>query len=155
MKRCGSCGEEKELSDFHDDKKAADGRQFRCKDCKREYCKEHYAKHSKRIKEQVGMYQQTDAGKASRKRCAETYRRSCPQKAAAQNKLNRAVAGGVITRQPCAVCGSADSVQGHHPDYTKPLDVVWLCRSCHFSHHQNLRQSAYISETPTTTGESI
>jgi hypothetical protein len=35
----------------------------------------------------------------------------------------------------CELCGSEDQVQGHHPDYTKPYFVIWLCSKCHFSHH--------------------
>lgn len=33
---------------------------------------------------------------------------------------------GKLVRRPCALCGSADS-QMHHEDYSKPLDVTWLC----------------------------
>lgn len=43
---------------------------------------------------------------------------------------------GKLERQPCAKCGSEDS-QRHHEDYSKPLDVVWLCRACHIAHHKN------------------
>jgi len=51
----------------------------------------------------------------------------------------RAIAGmnyrrGVITRKPCLSCGSTDS-QMHHEDYSKPLQVIWLCRPCHLRMH--------------------
>ena len=32
--------------------------------------------------------------------------------------------------EPCAICGSAGKHR-HHPDYSKPLDIVWLCAGCH------------------------
>lgn len=32
---------------------------------------------------------------------------------------------GVLVRQPCEVCGS--KAQAHHNDYSKPLEVRWLC----------------------------
>lgn len=41
---------------------------------------------------------------------------------------------GKITRKPCEACGSEKS-QMHHHDYTKPLDVTWLCRKCHITEH--------------------
>lgn len=41
---------------------------------------------------------------------------------------------GKLIRQPCADCGGAD-VQKHHDDYTKPLEVTWLCRPCHMARH--------------------
>jgi hypothetical protein len=37
-------------------------------------------------------------------------------------------------QQSCA-CGSTD-VEMHHPDYDKPLEVIWMCRSCHLVHQQ-------------------
>ena len=42
---------------------------------------------------------------------------------------------GVLRRQPCQVCGESDGVQKHHPDYDRPLLVVWLCREHHQQHH--------------------
>jgi hypothetical protein len=42
---------------------------------------------------------------------------------------------GWLTQQPCA-CGSPDT-EMHHHDYSKPLDVVWMCLPCHRAHHRN------------------
>jgi len=36
---------------------------------------------------------------------------------------------GKIQRLPCVTCASPRS-QMHHEDYTKPLTIVWMCRSC-------------------------
>jgi hypothetical protein len=41
---------------------------------------------------------------------------------------------GVIKPQPCRQCGNPKA-QKHHPDYSKPLEVVWLCRECHLALH--------------------
>jgi hypothetical protein len=38
--------------------------------------------------------------------------------------------GIMIRPDTCQSCGRKD-VQVHHPDYMKPLDVQWLCRTCH------------------------
>lgn len=45
--------------------------------------------------------------------------------------LNVNVRRGKITRGPCEKCGKTEGVQGHHADYSKPLDVRWLCRTCY------------------------
>jgi len=54
--------------------------------------------------------------------------------------LRYAVRVGKIVRQPCRDCGSRGRVHGHHPDYTKPLLVVWLCSPCHAAEHKRLRK---------------
>jgi hypothetical protein len=61
----------------------------------------------------------------------------------ARTVLNKAVRRGQITRQPCEVCGESPTnhngtsgVQAHHDDYSKPLDVRWLCTFCHAAHHR-------------------
>lgn len=41
---------------------------------------------------------------------------------------------GKLQKQPCQNCGSEDS-EMHHPDYSKPLEVEWLCRECHLDWH--------------------
>lgn len=56
----------------------------------------------------------------------------------ARSKLRRAVFNGKIQRQPCEVCGEPKS-HGHHEDYSKPLDVKWLCVKHHVEHHINER----------------
>jgi hypothetical protein len=62
---------------------------------------------------------------------AEEERRKSVTRAYAGVYLRR----GKIERQPCIVCSAF--AQMHHPDYSKPLDVVWLCESHHREHHQN------------------
>lgn len=49
--------------------------------------------------------------------------------------LSTARKSGAIVPQPCEVCGDTN-VDGHHDDYTRPLDVRWLCRTHHAEHHR-------------------
>lgn len=42
---------------------------------------------------------------------------------------------GKLIQQPCRDCGSLKS-EKHHPDYSQPLLVVWLCRPCHLKLHR-------------------
>jgi len=41
---------------------------------------------------------------------------------------------GKIERKPCEGCESA--AQMHHDDYSKPLEVRWVCRRCHLELHR-------------------
>lgn len=42
---------------------------------------------------------------------------------------------GKLKREPCEVCGATEQVQKHHDDYGKPLQVRWLCFTCHLDEH--------------------
>jgi hypothetical protein len=50
----------------------------------------------------------------------------------ARTILNQNVRRGKIIRpEVCPICEENPKVEGHHTDYSKPLDVVWCCRNCH------------------------
>ena len=44
-----------------------------------------------------------------------------------------AIKCGILTPSPCK-CGNPDT-EAHHPDYSKPLEVEWVCRPCHQKIH--------------------
>jgi ribosomal protein L40E len=46
---------------------------------------------------------------------------------------------GLLSARPCQVCESADA-QMHHPDYSRPLDICWLCNGCHADWHRFWRE---------------
>ena len=55
----------------------------------------------------------------------------------AQQAINRAVKSGKAQKPGvCQSCGAKGPVQAHHDDYTKPLDVQWICASCHGRRHR-------------------
>jgi hypothetical protein len=58
-----------------------------------------------------------------------------------------AIANGTLVRQPCEVCGTTRKIDAHHDDYSKPLEVRWLCRSHHRQHHIALLRSALSPRT--------
>ena len=67
--------------------------------------------------------------------------------------LSRAAVGHAITYgrllkpSDCSGCGlpfASRHLQAHHPDYAKPLDVVWLCRWCHAKLHSRLRRQSVV-----------
>lgn len=60
------------------------------------------------------------------------YRDKYPEKYHAHTILGNAVRDGIVIKpDKCSRCGSEKQLEGHHTDYSKPLDVQWLCNPCH------------------------
>jgi hypothetical protein len=60
-----------------------------------------------------------------------------PEKARAQAILHKAVERKKIVKPTaCSKCGAEGRIEAHHPDYSKPLEVVWLCRVHHVEAHR-------------------
>lgn len=57
------------------------------------------------------------------------------KKIKARSAVALAVAAGRLLKGPCAKCGTSERVEGHHEDYDKPLEVIWLCRPHHNELH--------------------
>jgi MinD superfamily P-loop ATPase len=56
--------------------------------------------------------------------------------------VERAVAKGLLVRPSlCDGCGNTCKPHAHHDDYSKPLNVMWLCSSCHAVKHPGNRTS--------------
>jgi hypothetical protein len=64
-------------------------------------------------------------------------------KAKVSVQLNAAVRKGILIREPCVKCGGYG--QGHHEDYSKPLEVIWLCSLHHKRRHMEMRNSLALS----------
>jgi ribosomal protein S27AE len=67
----------------------------------------------------------------------EKSRLKTPEKSKARHTLNYAVNKKHIKKTACSVCGNVNS-QAHHSDYSKPLDIVWLCAKCHGLKHRTV-----------------
>ena len=69
------------------------------------------------------------------------------KKANARSYANVYLKRGIIKKQPCYICGSP--AQMHHEDYSKPLEIIWICRKHHLELHngkdQNKRQEIQLS----------
>jgi hypothetical protein len=57
------------------------------------------------------------------------------KKARTRSYTKMLVKRGTIKRAPCQKCGEVNS-EVHHPDYSNPRLVEWLCRPCHLELHR-------------------
>jgi len=81
------------------------------------------------------------AGIRFHKTClSRAYQMRYPGRGTAKTRVNHAVRTlKLIKALKCESCGLAIPLVGHHDDYGLPLQVRWLCRSCHKRHHVALR----------------
>jgi hypothetical protein len=54
---------------------------------------------------------------------------------------NHAIDHEIIKKNSCEICGQEEKVHGHHFDYTKPLEIAWLCPKHHGEVHTRINQS--------------
>ena len=69
----------------------------------------------------------------SRKRNAR-WEQKYPEKRRAHKVVEKALDAGRIQRMDCECCGEKKT-HAHHDDYSRPLDVRWLCARCHKREH--------------------
>lgn len=90
---------------------------YMCRECNTERIKKYRQTSTGRIKTNIAVYKST----------AKHW-----EKQKARLKLNYHVRVGNIFKPIfCSVCDQTKKIEGHHPDYSKPLEVIWCCRSCH------------------------
>ncbi len=118
-----------------------------CKKCKRaNYMREWYRKKSPEERREHVARRDADLVRArDRARYEKDKEKRLGLLAARKKKhrmatkaLNNAVQSGRIIRpDTCSECGAIGvKITGHHEDYDRPLEVVWLCYSCHGRRHR-------------------
>lgn len=60
----------------------------------------------------------------------------------------RSKASGLKIEKVCRLCGSKTEVDLHHPDYSKPLEVIPLCKVCHSKTYKAGRPTSPIQIAP-------
>ena len=155
-KACRTCGQVKPFREFYKHPQTRDGRLSDCKACvrakardRREVSPEHVRKlerdrYARSEKRRGQVRASTERQKAEdpegyRKRHRKAVRRHVdkyPGRRKARTAVGNALRDGRLVKGPCEGCGEAEGVQAHHDDYSRPLDVRWLCRSCHGVEHR-------------------
>lgn len=162
MKACFKCKQFKPHDAFYANSAMRDGCMGKCKECTKADVRANYRAHLDKFREYDrkramaphrvaarSAYQRTQSGieavvRAKRKydrsplkkAAMQRYRGKFPSKRTAHVMCGNAIRDGRLIRQPCEVCGNAKS-QAHHDDYSKPLDVRWLCTKHHAEWHRH------------------
>lgn len=133
MKKCSKCGRILPSDQFNKNKNSKDGLQHRCRQCFSEYNKARYANNPEKFKADVKRYKEENP-----ESCLKTRIKTCmknPTHMNASRVVEAALKAGAIKNPGvCFGCGcdaSEHRIEAHHRDYTKPLEVIWLCTPCH------------------------
>lgn len=132
MKGCRKCKSYKPLNEYYFHPMMADGHLNICKEC---------------VRIRVCNYAKTEAGKEIERRRQKSQRRKIwslkyqkirrsrdKAKYKSRTWVSNALRDGRLSRKPCEVCG-IEKVEAHHPDYSKPKVIRWLCKKHHHEIH--------------------
>lgn len=129
-KFCGGCSKRKSVDEFCMSSVHADGLQTQCKRCMKRHRRQ-------------WRRANPDKARAEERRRPPRSKKDSPEQQRARNLLGRAVRRGDVVRpEICEDCGERRKIHGHHDDYSRPLDVRWLCARCHGALHAALRAAA-------------
>lgn len=151
---CKYCKKNKEISEFYKHSP------YQCKDCLRIKQKKYYGKNKEKIKKDVKEWRRKNPHKEKeyrinhaekqaeyyrnwykingRKRAKDyqgyirLWRKRNPKAYKAQRLTHYAIKLGFLKKPSCCEsCKEKRKLLAHHEDYSKPLEVTWLCYSCH------------------------
>lgn len=128
---CRQCKETKPLSAFYKSQYSRISGLGQCAECTKSRVR------ANRLAK-IDYYREYDRARGSRMDAGRMrkYRQDNQAKYKAQNAVNNAVRDGRMEKpRSCEECGSGFSLHGHHDDYSKPLEVRWLCAACHHQWH--------------------
>lgn len=112
---CIRCHQDKPLSEFPPAYLA--NYQYWCWECKREYQR---------------VWKQNHPEYANRNRGKRYNQKDNPERDKAHIIVYRAIKQGILHKpNECPLCGKTAKLIAHHDDWSKPLEVRWLCRHCH------------------------
>jgi hypothetical protein len=135
MKICSLCQRELPLESFN--KRHRSGHDYyytTCKECRRLQRREIREKYPETYKGKDGKYYKRHKEDIAKKR--NDWGRENKDKVSAHNKVNYALRKGVLVKSvECEECGGGGEIVAHHEDYSKPLEVKWLCPKCHMRLH--------------------
>lgn len=142
LKRCFKCHALKPRTEFYAHPKMGDGLLGKCKTCTKNDVRQYREKNPDTLRRYEKQRFQRPERRASVARTTEAWRHSNPERKRAHVRVKRAVESGRLNRLPCQVCGTNEQVHGHHENYSRPLDVVWLCALHHHRHHAQQRRES-------------
>lgn len=142
---CNKCECHKDASAFYASCKS------QCKECVKARVRAHRVGNIERIRDydrRRGQWltrKQANAKRRPRykekhKEWSRAYRIANAEKRAAHVIVGNAMRDGKLEVRPCERCGYGTGIHAHHEDYSRQLDVMWLCPPCHGERHREINE---------------
>jgi ribosomal protein S27AE len=136
-KQCKKCLRTKPLDEFYKHPMMADCHLSKCKECARADVTEnrnanadYYKNYDRKRYDEGGR--RGEASAAAIARASAKWVAAHKFERRAQAVVANAIRSGRIVRpDTCSKCGATGKIDAHHEDYSKPLDVTWVCKKCH------------------------
>jgi len=140
-KNCSACQKRLPVSEFTKNSASEDLLSSRCRSCAREdrikkglQKPEGWERKTKNMSEyQKAWHKKNPSYRTER---SKTWLSRNPERRKVRDAVKYALRTGKLQKLPCGVCGELE-VEGHHSDYSRPLDVIWLCKE----HHREIHKS--------------
>jgi hypothetical protein len=164
-KKCFKCEQDLPHESFYKHSGMGDGLLGKCKECTKRDVRQHRLENLEKIRaydrsrahlpsrvDARRAYQKTDAYKISSEKSRLKWKVKNskphiespvdgPKKRKANATANNAIRDKRLIPWPvCAIPECEKKPEGHHPDYDRPLDVVWLCKKHHLQAHKLFRE---------------
>lgn len=125
MKKCSVCKKYLDESNFTKRSRYKDGLEYECRICR----------NIKRKTNETRFIRRNYPSRQHRKKGEDRTKKDRDKRYAEKNK-NKTNAQAMARRiypvpQKCSIEGCDNIGQRHHPDYSKPKEIIWLCRYHH------------------------
>ena len=137
MKTCKKCNKELSLNEFYKHSAMVSGYLNFCKTCVKERVHKHRRDNIDKYRILDKAIRQKPKVIKYRREMTKAWIKRNPEAYKAQYLLRNAVRDKRIKKlTSCEKCGKPHyRLNGHHEDYSKPLEVIWLCPVCHSAEH--------------------
>ncbi len=161
---CNRCKEEKAFKDFYKNTFTKTGKSTHCKECIKEKMRVYYgankeascatknawyAKNKESARKKIYAWKAQNPkymvhwhaqNREKHAKNVKAWRARHPHYVECHKEYNLAIRSGMLIKpENCMLCNKEGKVEGHHHNYSKPLDVVWVCTKCHRDIHAKHR----------------
>jgi len=136
--RCSKCKGWLSVAEYYADERTSNGLKSQCRAChtKGNMATRDMGKKRRSNREYMRRARLANPEKFRQRDQIASGTREKDYRVKTRSILNNAIRRGILHRPiKCPRCSRETKITAHHPDYTKPLEVQWLCYECHGEHH--------------------